>query len=121
MHELSIAYDLVEMAEAAARQANAECVQVVNLKLGVLAGVVKESLLFAYDIATEGTLLGGSRLVIEAVPLVIYCSICDCESQVPSIQLFQCPSCGNAVSDIRHGKELELTSMEIIAYASETA
>jgi hydrogenase nickel incorporation protein HypA/HybF len=121
MHELSIACDLVEIAEAAARSANAERVAVVYLKLGVFAGVVREALLFGYDTAAKGTLLEGSRLEIEDVPLVVYCSTCKQESQLPSVQCFQCPVCGKPVVDIRQGKELELTSMEIIEHANETA
>lgn len=121
MHELSIACDLVEIAEAAARQAHAERVAVVYLRLGTFAGVVKEALLFGYETATKGTLLEGSRLEIEEVPLVVYCSACQQESQLPSIQSFQCPVCEHPVTEIRHGKELELTSMEIIEHANQTA
>jgi hydrogenase nickel incorporation protein HypA/HybF len=113
MHELSIAYNLVEMAEAAAREAGAERVEVLHLRLGLFAGVVKDALFFGYDLATEGTLLQGSKLEIEDVPLVIYCKDCDRESELPSVQLFQCPICGSPSADIRHGRELELTSMEI--------
>jgi hydrogenase nickel incorporation protein HypA/HybF len=89
--------------------------------LGVFAGVVKEALLFGYDTATRGTLLEGSRLEIKDVPLVVFCSGCDRESQLPSVQCFECPICGNPVTEIRQGKELELTSMEIIEHANETA
>jgi len=121
MHELSIACDLVEIAEAAARKANAERVTVVHLRLGVFAGVVREALLFGYDTAAKGTLLEGSRLEIEDVPLVVYCSACNHESPLPSIQRFECPFCGNPVTEIRQGKELELSSMEIIEHANETA
>lgn len=121
MHELSIACDLVEIAEAAARTAGAERVAVVYLKLGVFAGVVKEALLFGYDTAAKGTLLEGSRLEIEDVPLVIFCPACNRESLITSIQCLECPICANPVTEIRQGKELELTSMEIIEHANETA
>jgi hydrogenase nickel incorporation protein HypA/HybF len=113
MHELSIAYNLVEIAETAAREAGAAHVDVLHLKLGVFAGVVKDALYFGYDLATEGTLLQGSRLEIEDVPLVVYCPVCERETELPTIQWFQCPTCGSAAADIRHGRELELTSMEI--------
>ena len=121
MHELSIACDLVEIAEAAAWKAGAERVAVVYLKLGVFAGVVKEALLFGYDTAVKGTLLEGSRLEIEDVPLVIFCLVCNHESLLHSIQCFECPICGHPVTEIRQGKELELTSMEIIEHANATA
>jgi hydrogenase nickel incorporation protein HypA/HybF len=121
MHELSIACDLVEIAEAAARKACAERVAVVYLKLGILSGVVKEALLFGYDIATKGTLLEGSRLEIKDVALIVFCPACQHESQLSSIQCFECPICGNPVTEIHQGKELELTSMEIIEHENETA
>ena len=85
MHELSIALNLVEIAEDAARSADAEAVETVYLRVGVLSGVVKEALLFAYDTATEGTLLEHSRLEIEDVPLVVYCPDCQLESELASI------------------------------------
>ncbi len=121
MHELSVACDLVELAERAALAAHAERVAVVHLKLGVLSGVVKDALLFGYETAVKGTLLEGSRLDIEEVPLVAYCAFCDKERQLPSIQSFQCPVCGNDATDIRRGKELELKAMEIVEHANETA
>lgn len=121
MHELSIACDLVEIAEGAARAADAERVAVVHLKLGVFSGVVKDALLLGYETATRGTLLEGSRLEIEELPLVVFCSACQHKSRLESIQSFECPVCGSPVSDIRQGKELELTSMEIIQYANQTA
>lgn len=120
MHELAIACDLVEIAETAAQSAEAEQVAVVHLRLGVFAGVVKEALLFGYDSATRGTLLEGSRLEIEDVPLVVYCPVCDAEHQLMCIQLFQCPVCETPVIEIRRGQELEIVSMEIIKHANET-
>ena len=120
MHELSVALQLIEIAEAAARQANAPQVDTVHLRLGVLAGVVKDSLLFAYDTATEGTMLAGSRLEIEDVPLVIHCPTCAQDRELPSIQAFQCPICGTFSSDVRQGTELELVSLEIMQDEAET-
>ena len=119
MHELSIALNLVEIAEEAAQAAGAARVGAVYLKLGVFAAVLKDALLFGYEVAAQGTLLEGSQLVIEDVPVVVYCPTCDYESELPSIQLFECPRCGRPVADIRQGRELELTSMEIVEYATE--
>lgn len=59
MHELSIAVSLVEAAEEEAAKRGAAGVSAVHLRLGPLSGVQKESLLFSYDLATEGTPLEG--------------------------------------------------------------
>ena len=50
MHELSIAHSLVEIAEEAAAKAGVARVTVVHLRLGVLAGVVQDALLFGFEI-----------------------------------------------------------------------
>lgn len=118
MHELSIVESLVEIAEAAARDANAAQVKTVHLKLGEFADVVKEALLFAYDTVTEGTVLGGSTLDVEDVPLIIYCTRCKQETPPVAVQLLACPRCGTFSNDIRQGKELELVSLEIVDYAN---
>ena len=65
MHELSIAVSIVEVVEEEAARNNATRVQSVRLRLGLLAGVAKEALLFSYGIACEGTPLEGSRLLID--------------------------------------------------------
>ncbi|MBL8155608.1 MAG: hydrogenase maturation nickel metallochaperone HypA, partial [Anaerolineae bacterium] len=65
MHELGIAHDLVEIASSAAAAAHVQQVGVVHVRLGTLSGVVKDALMFSYDIAAAGTVLEGSRLEIE--------------------------------------------------------
>ncbi|RME86095.1 MAG: hydrogenase maturation nickel metallochaperone HypA [Caldilineae bacterium] len=112
MHELSIAYNLVEIAGEAAREAGATHIDVVHLRVGALSGVVKEALLFGYEIATADTILAGSRLEIEEVPVVVYCPTCDAEHALPDLQEFACPVCGTPTSNIVQGKELQLVSLE---------
>ncbi|KAB2867089.1 MAG: hydrogenase maturation nickel metallochaperone HypA [Anaerolineae bacterium] len=112
MHELSIAQNLVEIANTAAQQANVQRVTAVRLQLGVLSGVVKDSLLFCYDIANAGTLLEGSKLLIEELPVIIYCPQCQQTVALETVQAFRCPVCGTFSSDIRQGRELEILSLE---------
>jgi hydrogenase nickel incorporation protein HypA/HybF len=112
MHELSIAMSIVEMAEEEAEQRGVE-IEVVHLKLGALAGVVKEALLSCYEMACENTVLRGSRLAIEEVPVVIFCANCRAQRGLGSLQLFCCPECGTPASEIVHGKELEVVALEI--------
>jgi hydrogenase nickel incorporation protein HypA/HybF len=113
MHELSIAMSMVEMAtEEAARQGDVQ-VTALHLKLGQLSGVVKEALLFSWEIACEGTPLAGSQLVIEQTAVIVYCSTCQAERPLDSIQKFFCPVCNTPTPEIRQGKELEVTALEI--------
>jgi hydrogenase nickel incorporation protein HypA/HybF len=112
MHELSIAMSIVELAEEEAESRGIQ-IDAVHLKLGALSGVVKEALLSCYDMACENTTLQGSRLIIEDVPVVIFCSTCQAECPLNSMQLFCCSGCATPASQIIHGKELEVVALEI--------
>lgn len=112
MHELSIAMSIVEMAGEEAQVRNVR-VSAVHLKLGMLSGVVKDALLSSYGIACEGTPLEGSQLVIEEVPIEVFCTTCNANRALASMQWFICPECGATTPTIVHGKELEVTALEI--------
>lgn len=113
MHELSIALSIIEVAaeEAEARRARVEA---VHLKLGALAGVLKESLLFNYAIACEGTPLEGSRLVIEDVPATAWCERCAATREIETIQWLICPQCKSPLSEVIEGRELQVIGLEIV-------
>ena len=85
----------------------------VHLRLGPLSGVVKDALVFSYDLACEGTLLEGSRLIIEEVPIRIYCPKCGNEGAPVSGQCLHCGRCGTSACRVVHGTELELKSLEL--------
>jgi hydrogenase nickel incorporation protein HypA/HybF len=112
MHELGIAHNLVEIACHAAAAAEVKRVAAVHVRLGTLSGVVKDALMFSYDIAAAGTILEGSHLEIEELPVTIYCSTCNKTVVLPGIQDFCCPHCGTPTTDIRQGRELEVVSLE---------
>lgn len=112
MHELSIALSIVEMAEEEAARRDVR-ISAVRLKLGTLSGVVKDALLFSYDLACEGTALEGSQLVIEEMPVVIYCATCESERSLASIQQFCCPVCGAPTHNVVRGRELEVVALEV--------
>jgi hydrogenase nickel incorporation protein HypA/HybF len=113
MHELSIAMSIVEMAQEEAEQRGNARVQAVHLRLGLLSGVVKEALQSSYEMACESTLLEGSRLVIEEIPVEIFCPTCQVARPAQSIQWFSCVECGATTCNVLHGKELEVFALEL--------
>jgi hydrogenase nickel incorporation protein HypA/HybF len=113
MHELSIALSIMDLAtEEAERQGGARVLG-IHLKLGALSGVVKESLLSAYDLAREGTPFEGTELIIEEVPVLVHCPSCRAPQAVVSVQELRCALCGTPGSDVASGRELELVAMEV--------
>ena len=112
MHELSIAMGIVDAAMDEARQWDVH-VSAVHLRLGALAGVVKDALLFSYEVACQDTPLAGSRLIVEDVPVAVFCPKCQDTRVLNSVQSFFCPQCGTPTMDIRQGKELEVFALEV--------
>lgn len=113
MHELSIALSILEIAEEEAKRRGDVQVEAIHLKLGPLSGVVKDALLSAYQLATEQTQFADCRLLIEEVPIRVYCSRCQAERPVQSDQWFCCKDCGTPASEVVQGRELEVYAMEL--------
>jgi hydrogenase nickel incorporation protein HypA/HybF len=111
MHELSIAIRIVETAEEEAAQRGIH-VSAVHLRLGALSGVVKDALLFCYEVASRDTPLQGSRLIVEDMPVVVFCPVCRQRRTLASVQKFACPECGASTNDVLQGKELEVFALE---------
>jgi hydrogenase nickel incorporation protein HypA/HybF len=115
MHELSIAVSMVDRIMEESETRGGLKVEIVHLKVGVLSGVDKDALLFSYEIACESTPLLGSKLVIETVPLLIYCERCAAESSPPSIQHIACERCDTPSHKIIRGREIEVVALEVAA------
>jgi hydrogenase nickel incorporation protein HypA/HybF len=114
MHELSIAMSILEFAEEEAAKRGA-AVEAVHVRIGAMSGVVKQALISAYDLARESTALEDCRLVIEDVPVVIYCRGCQAERAALSAQLPICPVCHAPSAEFISGKELEVVGLEVAA------
>ncbi len=112
MHELSIAMGIVEAATEEAQRRGVQ-VTAVHLRLGALSGVVKDALLFSYEVACQDTPLQGSQLIVEDMPVIVFCARCQGSRTLESVQLFQCPECGTPTMDVRQGKELEVFALEV--------
>ena len=92
MHELSIAMGIVDAA-LEERQERRVQVNAVHLRLGALSGVVKDALMFSYEVACQDTALQGSRLIVEDIPVLVFCPQCKERRALVSRQSFSCPEC----------------------------
>jgi hydrogenase nickel incorporation protein HypA/HybF len=115
MHELSIALSILDVAAEEAERQGGGRVAAIHLRLGPLSGVVPDALRSAYDLAREGSPLAAAELLIEEVPLVVYCPACSAEVAPPSVQQLCCPACGTPTPDVVRGRELEVVALEVEA------
>jgi hydrogenase nickel incorporation protein HypA/HybF len=112
MHELSVAYSIVEMVDERAKQEGAEKVTRVELEIGEMAGIEYYALEFAWDVATKESLLQGSELVINKIEATAICSDCGNSFNISSA-FDPCPECGSFRCEILKGKELRVSSFLI--------
>ena len=67
MHEVSLMSGILEAVEQAAREAGAQRVTVIALTIGDMTEVVPESLSFAFEALSEGTMAAGADLRVTYV------------------------------------------------------
>ncbi|MDQ2662830.1 MAG: hydrogenase maturation nickel metallochaperone HypA [Candidatus Eremiobacteraeota bacterium] len=106
---MSLVESVCERAEAE----GADKINMVHVRIGAMAGVVRDSLLFAWDLATEGTPAAGAKLEIEHVSLEVFCTACDATRVIEGPAILECPRCGALTPTIVRGRELQLISMEV--------
>lgn len=112
MHEFGIIDGVVKTVQASAEHAGACSVLAVRLKVGEMTEAQDESLYFAYEVLTEGTLLEGSTLEIEHVGICSQCAECGHEFSHSRYDL-SCPQCGSVLTTLIRGKELEIHSIDV--------
>jgi hydrogenase nickel incorporation protein HypA/HybF len=115
VHEITVALGLLDGVETTACEQGIERVDVVHVRVGALAGIVRDALLFSWDVATAGSVAAGSRLSIEEVPLVVFCERCQGERAPQPGYGLLCPDCGTPSPQIVRGREMQLVAMEVPA------
>jgi hydrogenase nickel incorporation protein HypA/HybF len=115
MHEITVALSLLEGVEATAREQGIERVSALHLRVGALSGVVRDALLFSWEVASAETICEGSQLHIEEIPLVVFCERCGVERAPRPGTGLVCPECETPSARIVRGREMQLVAMEVPA------
>ena len=112
MHELGIAFYLIDMVEDLGKQNNLTSVARVKLQLGEVSGVVPTYLLDVWRWAADRTeLLHGAQLEIEEVPALTQCLSCN-ETYATVTYGRTCPYCSSEKTELIQGLEIELAEIE---------
>jgi len=113
MHEMSIVQALIEQVQVEVeRSGQAGRVTRVDLAIGTLSGVHVDSLRFAFELLSPGTLVQGADLVIEQPPAHVHCQDCGAKPAIHELAM-TCPSCGGGHVKIEGGTDLVLQSIEL--------
>ena len=114
MHEASIALSILDIVQTKCREEGCRSVDLISVRIGKAAGVMPDSLVFAFDAAKDNTVAKNAHLVIESVPVGGVCNACKKDFTIDGAQyVFACPLCGSASFEITSGREMEIVDMEI--------
>ena len=113
MHEVGLMTSAIDAVLDQARIHGAKRVHRIVLRIGALAGVEPESLRFAFEVVTRDTLAADAELEVDGVPARAYCAACAEEFGVDGGAIMACPRCGQFSGDLRQGRELELSRIEM--------
>lgn len=108
MHEMAITQSVVE---AVCEHAAGRRVHRVTVEVGALCAVVPDSMLFCFELATEGTVASGAALDLTVRPGSGHCRSCEREFELYD-PILLCP-CGSADVDVAGGRDLRILSMEV--------
>lgn len=115
MHEVGIMESAMSLVEQHAAAGAGRLVGRVVVRIGALAGVDNQALRFAFDVVSKGTLAEGADFEIEDVPVTAYCLGCEREFEGTGGDfVFACPDCGDFSGEVRRGREMELSRIELI-------
>lgn len=113
MHELGMLQEVVAVVGQNAASAGASRVEAVGLKVGARTGADPEALMGSWPIATAGTILEGSALVLDYVPSAVWCPTCDKAQPIDEFFAYTCPVCGTPTGQLVCGDEFEVTYADI--------
>jgi len=113
MHEVGIMESAMAAVLEQARAHGARKVHRIVIRVGALSGVEPEALRFAFDIVARDTPADGAELVIDTVPARARCPDCELEFEASPGFIFACPRCSRLSGDLRNGRELELSQIEM--------
>lgn len=110
MHELSICKNIIEIIRQHAE--STRTIKTIYLEVGQLTKIEKSSLLFNFDIVSQGTVAGNAKLVVMDIPAKAECGAC---KKIVAINQYydSCSHCGNFNLTIIQGEELRIKSMEV--------
>ena len=118
MHELSLCGSI---ANIVTRHAAGRPVSVIHVQVGQLRQVVPDTLVFCWELVSEGTPLAGSRIDVEGVPARMRCRACGHVAEVGDLPVFACRDCGSIDAEVISGEEFMVTSLDLAAAADGEA
>lgn len=111
MHELGIAEEILAVALAESERHENGKVTAVQLKVGVLRGVVPENLRFLFGHLAQGTPAEDAIVTIDEEPVRVECAVCGTSESRTFVM--ECPLCKKSGVTVDGGDSLLVVSLDL--------
>jgi len=110
---MSIAVNILEIATAQARSANAKTINSIDIDVGELAGIEMESLMFCFETARKSyPETTTSQMNVRRIAGLAHCQ--QCNKDVPAdFFVATCADCGQSGLELVAGRELKVSSINV--------
>ena len=110
MHELSLAYEVIELAKREVVKNKVTTIFEMEIEVGDLSGVEADAFQSALEMIAKSTLLENTLFHIKRQSAIGRCSTCDLEFEMRE-RMATCPTCSRFPSEISGGQEFRVTSI----------
>lgn len=112
MHELGVVMHACDQIAAFAAENGIDRIAEVVFEIGEGSGIYEEYVRKCYPVATKGTMLEGSKLIIETIPGMVMCL--DCFEIFNAVEHKGCcPECGSRRKEILSGTEFNIKEIHV--------
>ena len=112
MHEYPITKQIIEIAEAYAKENNAEEIKIINLVVGDYSGYVASSINLYFKTIAQESLCKNAKLKIKRIKPKLKCNKCG-KLFIRKLFSFECPICDGQGEPTDIGREFYIKSIEI--------
>jgi hydrogenase nickel incorporation protein HypA/HybF len=110
MHELSLALEVIQLAEREAVKREISRIQEIQIEVGDLSGVEGDAFQSALELIVKDTILNNAVINVIRTPGKGRCSACNLEFEMRN-RLDQCPDCRCFPSEIKGGTKFRVLAL----------
>ena len=118
MHEISVIYPIIQIADKVAKENNVEQITTLRLLVGEMHDMDEKWVKHYYKRFSKGTALENSELEIKRVPMVFKCRECGNEQSYTHFSFagidLKCDACGCLEMDMLSGREMQIEEIEFV-------
>jgi len=111
MHELSISQSIIRVIEKSLPVGFSKKIIEINLAIGKLSGIEIESLVYAFSILRDNSVLKEAEILVKEIKGLAQCNECKFKFEINKFGI-PCPLCESYSMKILNGKEMNIVSVK---------